>query len=281
MLANSRYKNGWEQKRCCGNSTTYAGKQQREKRPIVTCAQICTPFQGRGPSEVFAACAPAVLLLSNAHVHEPAESSDGMPKKVSPDPGVNRRAPQQERARHKVGLILETAMRLLDTVEIPALTTNAIAAKAGISIGTLYQYFNGKEALLEALSKRELESLATKVMGAMDQRVPRSMEDRVRLLVGAVFDTYGGRRRVHRILLQHAFTHHGGGRLNPLFVMLTEELSREGRAGPRLTAVEAFVLTQAVAGVLRAVAASGYPSSKRQEVENALIRLVSGFVRAR
>jgi AcrR family transcriptional regulator len=204
-----------------------------------------------------------------------------MPKKVSSAPAVSRRAPQQERAHHKVGLILEATMRLLDTVDIPALTTNAIAAKAGISIGTLYQYFSDKEALLEALSKRELELLGAKVMGAMDQRVPRSMEERMRLLVGAVFDTYGGRRRVHRVLLQHALTHHGGGRLNPLFAALTDELSREGRAGPRLTPVEAFVLTQACVGVLRAIAASGYSSAKRREVEDALIRLVSGFVRGR
>ena len=58
------------------------------------------------------------------------------------------------------------------------------------------------------------------------------------------------------------------------------ELAREGRTGPRLTAVEAFVLTQAFAGVLRAVVAGGDPSSRRQQVEDALIRLVKGFVRA-
>ena len=101
-------------------------------------------------------------------------------------------------------------MRLLDDVEIPELTTNAIAAKAGISIGTLYQYFDDKSAILDALSSRELEVLGARVMAAMDQVVRRSPQERLRLLVGAVFETYGGRRRVHRLLLEHALMHQIG-----------------------------------------------------------------------
>jgi AcrR family transcriptional regulator len=202
-----------------------------------------------------------------------------MPSKTLGDQEVARRTPKQDRSRHKIGLIFEATMRLLDGVEIPELTTNAIAAKAGISIGTLYQYFDDKDAILDALSNRELEMLGAKVMGAMDQVVRRSPQERLRLLVGAVFETYGARRRVHRLLLEHALTHRRGARLNPLYAALTEELAREGRAGPRLTSAEAFVLTQAIGGVLRAVVASGHPAARRQEIEDALVRLVMGFAR--
>jgi AcrR family transcriptional regulator len=202
-----------------------------------------------------------------------------MPSKTLGDQEVARRTPKQDRSRHKIGLIFEATMRLLDDVDIPELTTNAIAAKAGISIGTLYQYFDDKGAILEALSKRELETLGAKVMAAMDQMVRRSPQERLRLLIGAVFETYGGRRRVHRLLLEHALTQRRGTRLNPLYVALTEELAREGRAGLRLTSAEAFVLTQAIGGVLRAVVASGYPAARRQEIEDALVRLVMGFAR--
>ena len=75
-----------------------------------------------------------------------------MPSKTLDDPEVARRTPKQDRSRHKIGLIFEATMQLLDDVEIPELTTNAIAAKAGISIGTLYQYFDDKGAILDALS---------------------------------------------------------------------------------------------------------------------------------
>jgi AcrR family transcriptional regulator len=202
-----------------------------------------------------------------------------MPRQTAQIQDVARRLPKQDRALHKIDLIFEATMRLLDSVEIVNLTTNAIAAKAGISIGTLYQYFDDKGAILDALSNRELKMLGAKVIAAMDQVVRRSPQERLRLLVGAVFETYGGRRRVHRLLLEHALTYRRGTRLNPLYAALTEELAREGRAGPRLTSAEAFVLTQAIGGVLRAVVASGYPAARRQEIEDALVRLVMGFVR--
>jgi AcrR family transcriptional regulator len=202
-----------------------------------------------------------------------------MPRQTAQIQDVARRLPKQERALHKIDLIFEATMRLLDSVEIVNLTTNAIAAKAGISIGTLYQYFDDKDAVLDALSGRELKGLGSKVMESMDPAVPRTSEERLRLMVSAVFETYGGRRRVHKVLLEHALSQRRA-RLNPLFAALSQELSREGRAGPRLTPAEAFVLTNAIAGVLRAVVTNTYPSAQRPALEEALNRLVTGFVSA-
>ena len=168
-------------------------------------------------------------------------------------------------------------MLLLESRQISELTTNAIAAKAGISIGTLYQYFDDRDAILDALSGHELSGLGSKVMDAMSSAVSRSPEERLRLLVGAVFETYGGRGRVHRVLLEHALTQRRA-RLNPLILAISAELSREGRTGPRLTPAEAFVLTNAIAGVLRAVVTSAYPAAQREALQEALNRLVKGFV---
>ncbi|WP_296580685.1 TetR/AcrR family transcriptional regulator [Xanthobacter sp.] len=55
--------------------------------------------------------------------------------------------------------ILEAAARILETEGIAALNTNAVAERAGASIGSLYQYFPGKEALLAALIRRERREL--------------------------------------------------------------------------------------------------------------------------
>jgi AcrR family transcriptional regulator len=202
-----------------------------------------------------------------------------MPRKTVQIQDVARRLPKQDRALQKIDLIFEATTRLLDSVEIVNLTTNAIAAKAGISIGTLYQYFDDKDAILDALSGRELKGLGSKVMESMDPAVPRTSEERLRLMVSAVFETYGGRRRVHKVLLEHALSQRRA-RLNPLFAALSQELSREGRAGPRLTPAEAFVLTNAIAGVLRAVVTHAYPPAQRPALEEALNRLVTGFISA-
>ena len=58
-------------------------------------------------------------------------------------------------------------MQLLETVEIDQLTTNAVAAKAGVSIGTLYQYFDSKHALLDALVISELGAMTDKIVQSL------------------------------------------------------------------------------------------------------------------
>ena len=198
--------------------------------------------------------------------------------KPSAEKSASRREPRQDRALQKVDLIFEAANRLLETVEIADLTTNAIAAKAGISIGTLYQYFDDKNAILDALTNRELKGLSARMLEAMNQATVRSPEERVRSLIGAVFATFGGRRRVHRLILENALLQRRNTKLSPVIGAISRELSREGRAGPRLSSTDAFVLTHAIGGILRGIVASAYPASQRQPLEQGVIRLVMGFI---
>src|SRR5579872_5825813 len=89
------------------------------------------------------------------------------------------RSPRQQRAQHKVELILEAAIRLLDKGGLAALTTNAVAETAGVSIGTLYQYFPNKEAILETLADREMAALAKRVLAVLQDRSVLSPRDRI------------------------------------------------------------------------------------------------------
>lgn len=70
-----------------------------------------------------------------------------------------RRRPQQVRSQQRVDLILDTAADLIAEVGYEAVTTNAIAERAGISIGSLYRYFPDKDAILRALAKRHREQV--------------------------------------------------------------------------------------------------------------------------
>ncbi len=65
-----------------------------------------------------------------------------------------RRVPRQARSQQKIEAILDAAEAVLAAGDPSAFTTNAIAARAGISIGTLYQFFPHKEAIIAALVKR-------------------------------------------------------------------------------------------------------------------------------
>jgi AcrR family transcriptional regulator len=70
-----------------------------------------------------------------------------------------RRLPQQARSQQRVDLILDTAADLFAEVGYESMTTNSIAERAGISIGSLYRYFSDKDAILRALAKRHQEQV--------------------------------------------------------------------------------------------------------------------------
>jgi AcrR family transcriptional regulator len=76
-----------------------------------------------------------------------------------------RRRAKQDRARETVGVILEAAARVLMARGYAAATTNRIADTAGVSIGTIYEYFANKEEIFDALIRREIESLVTAIAG--------------------------------------------------------------------------------------------------------------------
>ena len=124
-----------------------------------------------------------------------------------------------------------------------------------------------------------------RVSASLAQAPPRERGGRVRALVQAVLASYGGRRRVHRRLMEHALsTRRPGAGLMPFYARLVQQLARDGIEGAggekvSMTEAQAFVLTHAIAGVLRAFAAAeSRPPQQQHEVEDALVRLVLGFV---
>jgi len=70
-----------------------------------------------------------------------------------------RRRPQQARSQQTVDSILDAAADLVAEAGYESVTTNAIAERAGISIGTLYRYFPDKDAILRGLAVRHLEKV--------------------------------------------------------------------------------------------------------------------------
>jgi AcrR family transcriptional regulator len=68
-----------------------------------------------------------------------------------------RKIPVQERSQETVRIIFEAAARILERDGRAAFNTNAVAQLAGISIGTLYHYFQSKEAILIAMARAEMQ----------------------------------------------------------------------------------------------------------------------------
>jgi len=74
-----------------------------------------------------------------------------------------RKKPRQARARVTVDAIFEATIQLLLSDGLRQLTTTRVAERAGVSVGTMYQYFPNKQALIYALNERYLEALAEKI----------------------------------------------------------------------------------------------------------------------
>ena len=85
-------------------------------------------------------------------------------------PGV--RVPQQERSRALVARILVAASELFATEGYATISTNRIAAKAGVSVGSLYQFFVDKHAVLDALQTEWAARLGAELDASLtvDQR---------------------------------------------------------------------------------------------------------------
>lgn len=82
-----------------------------------------------------------------------------------------RKPPRQMRSLVTVEAILEAAARILEHGGIVSLNTNAVAEMAGVSIGSLYQYFPGKESLLAALIRRKRAELITAIRQEQERAI--------------------------------------------------------------------------------------------------------------
>lgn len=100
-----------------------------------------------------------------------------------------RKRPRQARAQETVAAIVEATARILEEDGHRAFSTNAVARRAGVSIGSLYQYFPDKDALIGALVAREGDRLFEAVETAAS--VQPGQEAMERLIDAAVAHQFG------------------------------------------------------------------------------------------
>ncbi|WP_082953041.1 TetR/AcrR family transcriptional regulator [Mycobacterium sp. 852002-10029_SCH5224772] len=102
--------------------------------------------------------------------------------------GAARRTPSQERSRALVERILDAAQGVLIAHGYDGASTNRIAAAAGVSPGSLYQYFPNKDAIVAAVIDRYSDALAASVASTLAQSLHRPAPEHVRNSVAALLD---------------------------------------------------------------------------------------------
>lgn len=121
--------------------------------------------------------------------------------KTTRTPTKPRKLPAQERSRATVDAILQAATYILVKFGWERLTTNAIAERAGVNIGSLYQYFPNKEAVVAELERRHVVQTRDKLTNSLAQ-LPRqnSLREALTLLVRAMVDEHRIAPAVHRAI---------------------------------------------------------------------------------
>jgi AcrR family transcriptional regulator len=190
-----------------------------------------------------------------------------------------RRIPHQTRATETVATILEGAAQVLENGGLAAFTTNAVADRAGVSIGTLYQYFADKNALLRAIAEREMGTTLAAVAKALRRETRDTAEASVRAMVRAIVHAFHGRQRARKAVVQAILAQ---GLSVEMMVPVAAFLARSGdheRPGlARLTPEQIFVLSRSLMGTIRAAVLEEQPFFKSVAFEDELVRLVLSYL---
>jgi AcrR family transcriptional regulator len=168
-----------------------------------------------------------------------------------------RKQPKQGRAKATVEAILTATAHILVRYGFEAASTNRIAAKAGVSIGSLYQYFPSKDALIAALLERHVREMLGVMQAGLAGSTARSMRQRAREMVRVMLAAHAVEPHLHRVFMEEMPYANRMQRLAELERMF-EELARVSleqerpRVRPRNLDIAAFVLVQAVEALTHA-----------------------------
>lgn len=120
-----------------------------------------------------------------------------MNRKVRTNP---RKKASQQRSRMTVTSLLDATARILVREGFDKASTNRIAQVAGVSVGSLYQYFPSKEALVAALIDRHNEQVMEAVQGELAAALGKPVEQAVRRLVEIAVKAHQMDPKLHRAL---------------------------------------------------------------------------------
>ena len=120
-----------------------------------------------------------------------------MPRKPLTEP---RKLPQQERSRIAVEAILEATTRILTEEGYDKANTNRIAERAGVSIGSLYQYFPNKESLMTALMVQHSNEIVELVESKLTDCYNEPVEIVIPEIIKAVIAAHAIDPKLHQVL---------------------------------------------------------------------------------
>jgi len=113
-----------------------------------------------------------------------------------------RKRASQQRSRATVDALIEATARILVREGFERASTNRIAEQAGVSVGSLYQYFPSKEALVAAVIDRHREEIEQVARRALTQAATQPLAQSVRTMIVAAIEAHSVDPKLHRVLAE-------------------------------------------------------------------------------
>jgi AcrR family transcriptional regulator len=199
-----------------------------------------------------------------------------------PDIPRPRKAPSQARSRHTVEVILEAAARIFTEHGYAGANTNLIADKAGISVGSLYQYFQNKDVLVAALHQRHAEQMLQAVQSALAKPLAPSLEGHIGAMVGALLAAHMRQPGLNRMLdleFPHFDAPQSDNATDQGIFQRVRALLDDWRAeiAPHNLALATWVILNIMQAMVHAAIADAQPFAPR-DVEHAITDAVMGYL---
>jgi AcrR family transcriptional regulator len=202
---------------------------------------------------------------------------------------IMRKQPVQKRAQLTIDAIFEATSQIVDREGVVGLTTNKIAAKAGFSVGTLYQYFSSKEAIFRAMSQharamvlRELESYLFAIECSQD---PQDIDPEafvrqyVRICINGFSLGKNYRRAMNRLCWLLEQPDETAQSVRSMVQRLVGCLRYiEHPQMPDMNETRWFVLSRSLMGCLRSASLERFHHIDSQTFENDLVDMVLGHM---
>ena len=196
-----------------------------------------------------------------------------------------RREPVQGRSRATVEAVVEAAAQVFQREGYAGTTTNRIAERAGVSVGSLYQYFPNKDAILVALTQRHLEEGYEQIAPLLYEFAtdPPPVEVGLTRLTEAMMHLHAGSPRLHRVLFEECpRPPELQERLDATYLLAIEGLSAWLAARPEVTVPDprlaAEMVAQIVEGATHRQVIHPQPDREPTEYVTETVRLLAGYL---
>lgn len=195
-----------------------------------------------------------------------------------------RKSPVQARSTASVDAILKATVQVLLRVGKEKLTTTCVAARAGVSVGTLYQYFPNKSALLRAALKLHVEEILAEVDEVCVAQRGQPVEQMAEALAVASLAVKMRDPKKGRALYAVSSDVEGAKIAADAEARANKEIVGLLQSAPEVLTTDlqlmATVLQSTIAGMKRQLLESDMPEAQFEVMQRELVLVVRGYVRA-